>query len=258
MSRESSGQPRTLVALRALTHRARVPFGVYNLRRVTAGSRPGNGVYRSSLLWGATRTDLRELAGLGLGLVVDLRTEKVAANFPDPRLPGVRHELVDLHGTGESVLGERITEADTVEAMKARYRRMVSDQGQRERIAQTLRLIADEPRAVLFHCTDGKDRTGWIAVLLQHLNDDSPAQIRADYLASQPLVDHMARFRYRTDALRGGRRLAARNRPMNMVDLAFLNAGLDEVEQHWGGLDGYLRDGLGLEEQVLAALRAKL
>ena len=45
---------------------------------------------------------------------------------------------------------------------------------------------------------------------------------------------------------------------MNMVDLAFLNAGLDEVEQHWGGLDGYLRDGLGLEEQVLAALRAKL
>ncbi|GAA1395802.1 tyrosine-protein phosphatase [Luteococcus peritonei] len=244
--------------LRAVTHRAHLPFGVYNLRPVTAGSRPGRGVYRSSLLWGATAADRHRIQELGITRIIDLRTEKVAANFPDPVLPGVTNTLVDLHGTGESVLGERITEADTVEAMKARYRRMVSDEGQRERIAQTLRLIADEPGAVLFHCTDGKDRTGWIALLLQHLNGDSPAQIRASYLASQPLVDHMARFRFRTDTLRGGRRLARRNRPMNLVDLAFLDAGLDEVTQRWGDLDGYLRQGLGLDEQTMAALRAKL
>ena len=249
---------RALPLLRAVTHRLHLPFGVYNLRPVTATTRPGTGVYRSSLLWGATAADRRQIQQLGITRVIDLRTEKVAANFPDPALPGISNTLVDLHGTGESVLGERITEADTMEAMRARYRRMVSDQGQRERIAQTLRLIADESGAVLFHCTDGKDRTGWIALLLQHVHGDSPAQIRADYLASQPLVDRMARFRFGTDTLLGGRRRARRNRPMNMVDLAFLSAGLDEVTARWGDLGGYLRDGLGLDEATLDRLRAKL
>lgn len=247
-----------LSVLRAMTTRVHVPFGVYNLRPVTSTTRPGTGVYRSSLLWGATASDRRRLTELGIRLVIDLRTEKVAANFPDPHVEGIRNTLVDLHGTGHTTPGQRITEADTIEAMKARYRRMVTDQGQLQRIAQTLLLIADEPGAVLFHCTDGKDRTGWIALLLQHVHGDSLGQIRADYLASQPLVDHMATFRWRTDTLRGGRRLARRNRPMNRVDLAFLQAGLDEVAARYGGLDGYLREGLGLDEVTLTKLRRKL
>ncbi|MGO4957353.1 tyrosine-protein phosphatase [Luteococcus sp. Sow4_B9] len=247
-----------LALLRAVTHRVRIPFGVYNLRPVTSSTRPHVGVYRSSLLWGATRADRRMIAQLGIGLIIDLRTEKVAANFPDPDLPGVRWVLVDLHGTGEAVTGQRRTEADTIEAMKARYLRMVNDEGQRERIAQTLRLIAGEPKAVLFHCTDGKDRTGWIAVLLQHIHGDSAEQVMTDYLASQPKVSHMARFRWFTDTARGGRALARRNRPMNVVDRSFLQAGLDEVERQFGSLDGYITEGLGLEAQVLDALRSKL
>lgn len=247
-----------LPLLRAITHRVNVPFGVYNLRPVTETTLPGNGVYRSSLLWGAKAADRRRLQELGIRLVVDLRTQKVAANFPDPRIEGIRSALVDVHGTGHATPGERITEADTIEAMKARYRRMVTDPGQRERIAQVLRMIAEEPGAVLFHCTDGKDRTGWIAVLLQHLHGDSPQQIMRDYLASQPLVEHMARFRWRTDSLRGGRALALRNRPMNVVDEAFLQAGLDQVATSYGTLDAYLSDGLGIDEATITRLRAKL
>lgn len=244
--------------LRAVTRRVHVPFGVYNLRPVTATTRPGVGIYRSSLLWGATRADRRELARLGIRLVIDLRTEEVASNFPDPALPGVRNVLVDLHGTGDSTPGVRRTADDTVEAMKARYRRMVTDEGQRQRIGQALRLMADEPGAVLFHCTDGKDRTGWLAVLLQHVHGDTPEQAVADYLASQPLVQHMADFRWRTDHLRGGRANALRNQPMNVVDAAFLQAGLDEVTARYGVLDAYLADGLGLDRATLDRLRAKL
>ena len=250
--------PSALPALRAVTHRAHVPMGVYNLRPVTRTSLPGLGVYRSSLLWGATGADRRRLRTLGIRLVIDLRTQKVSDNFPDPTFDGVRHALVDLHGTGEAVTGERVTEADTIAAMEARYRRMVTDGGQRERIAQVLRMIADEPGAVLFHCTDGKDRTGWIALLLQHIHGDSPAQIRADYLASQPLVQHMADFRWRTDLLTGGRAKAERNRPMNVVDSRFLDAGLDELTTQYGDLDGYIAGGLGLDDATLTKLRAKL
>lgn len=45
---------------------------------------------------------------------------------------------------------------------------------------------------------------------------------------------------------------------MNRVDLAFLQAGLDEVAAGYGGLDGYLREGLGLDEVTLTKLRRKL
>lgn len=247
-----------LTALRTITHRVRVPFGMYNLRPATAGSVPGRGAYRSSLLWGATRQDLRELGRLGLSLVIDLRTEKVANNFPDPAVPGAEHLLVDIHGTGHSTPGVRRTEADTMDAMRARYRRMVTDVGQRERIGQVLRLIGEAEGAVLFHCTDGKDRTGWIAALLQHVSGVDREAIVADYLASQPKVAHMARFRAVTDTLTGGPAKMRRNRPMNVVDASFLQAGFDTVDEEFGSLDSYLRDGLGLGESDLERLRARL
>jgi protein-tyrosine phosphatase len=36
----------------------------------------------------------------------------------------------------------------------------------------------------------------------------------------------------------------------------YLEAAQDEVEQRYGSLEGYLRDGLGLEPETLEALRS--
>lgn len=248
-----------LPALRQVSHRVRVPFGVYNLRPVTTTTRPGTGVYRSALLWGATPADFKRLGELGIREVIDLRTAKVAANFPDPLVPGVELRTdIDIHGDEDEVPARRETAEDVVAIMEQRYRNFVVLPGQRERIGRALRAIAAQPGAVLFHCTDGKDRTGWIAALLQHVHGDPMAIIFDSYLQSNRHVHGMRRFRRVTTSLLKGKSAAVRNDPSNRVQPSFLQAALDEVAARYGDLDGYLREGLGLDEQTLDALRAKL
>jgi protein-tyrosine phosphatase len=38
----------------------------------------------------------------------------------------------------------------------------------------------------------------------------------------------------------------------------YKRAALDAVEQHWGGIDGYLRDGLRITDDELARFRARM
>ncbi|MFC6395455.1 tyrosine-protein phosphatase [Luteococcus sanguinis] len=248
----------SLRALRAFTNHVRVPFGTYNLRPVTATTQPGTGVYRSAMLWGATRADLAELQQLGVRLVIDLRTAKVRANFPDPHLPGAVGVHVDIHGIEENLPVARETPQDVMAVMQQRYRNLVRLPSQRQKVAEVMRLIADEPGAVIFHCTDGKDRTGWIAVLLQHLHGDSMQTIWQYYLDSNRHVESMRDFRYRANQLTGGTRLAERKRPSDLVHPSYLRAALETVTADYGDLDGYLSDGLGLDEATLERLRAKL
>jgi len=43
-----------------------------------------------------------------------------------------------------------------------------------------------------------------------------------------------------------------------IVEESFLQAGYDAVAEDYGTVDGYLRDGLGLDDQTIGALRARL
>jgi protein-tyrosine phosphatase len=43
-----------------------------------------------------------------------------------------------------------------------------------------------------------------------------------------------------------------------VVTPEYLRAAYDAVEADYGSVEGYLRDGLGLDEATLAALRARL
>lgn len=248
----------SLALLRSVTHRVRVPFGTYNVRPVTETTEPGTGIYRSAMLWGASVADLRELQQLGIARVIDLRTAKVRQNFPDPIVPGATGMHVDIHGIEDNLPTARDSAEDIVKVMEQRYRNLVQLPSQRERIAEVMQAMADEPGAVLFHCTDGKDRTGWIAVLLQHLHGDSLDEIWRSYLESNRHVAHMRNFRYRMARVRGGLALAERNRPSDIVQRSYLQAALDAVAADFGDLDGYLREGLGLDEATLERLRAKL
>lgn len=54
---------------------------------------------------------------------------------------------------------------------------------------EALRLAADRSSGnVLFHCAQGKDRTGVLAALLQHAAGDEPQAILAEYAASEALL----------------------------------------------------------------------
>ena len=109
---------------------------------------------------------------------------------------------------------------------------------------------------LLFHCAAGKDRTGWLAaVVLTALDVDRPT-IAADYMRTAELNatgrdNTLARMASRLDQ-------PEILLPLLEVRLEYLEAAFLEADRSYGGMDGYLREGLGLTEDDLQRLRAVL
>lgn len=228
-------------------------LGAYNCRPVvTRTRREPPAVYRSGQLFLSTPRARTLMATLGITLVIDLRSPATAAAFPDRPVPGARRVLVDVLGNDD------VAALVGADLMNARYRQMVVNPGQRRRVATVLRLIADHDGASLMHCTDGKDRTGWIAALLQHVGGDDEAAVREAYLASGKAIRLMTWARYVGDLVSGGPARARERRPVNLVRAAYLGAALDAVGERYGTLDAYVRDGLGLDDATVQRLWAKV
>ena len=118
-------------------------------------------------------------------------------------------------------------------------------------------VLAPEQAPVLFHCTAGKDRTGWAAtVLLLAAGVDEDGRDRGvpggrTRRSRQTFAPLLTRF---SDA--GGDPELLR--PVLEVRAEYLGAALASVHERFGSFDGYLAGGLGLSPTEVEALRKAL
>ncbi|MFC0030343.1 tyrosine-protein phosphatase [Micromonospora chaiyaphumensis] len=238
-------------------------------RRVRAGR-----LIRTAALGRLTDEDLPVLGKLAPACVVDLRHATEQAVAPPDRLAG-EPRLVHLpvydaaHPVFTYVsavlLGhdldayEELARDGMPGAMAAIYRWFVTGDSAREGFGTAVRLAADGANLpLLFHCSAGKDRTGWLSVvLLTALGVDEPV-IRADYLRHNELTESLREVLLAAMTRRRPDLDPAVARPLLEVRPDYLDAAYDEVRRVHGTFDAYLRDGLGLTDATLAALRANL
>ncbi|QNS06819.1 tyrosine-protein phosphatase [Streptomyces xanthii] len=229
-------------------------------------------VYRADALGKLTDADVSALAGLGLRRSVDFRVPFEVQMDGADRLPpaaaavarpisdgGMSAELIAAIGSKDPVRQEALLGGDRAAAMMRKvYRTFASDAAARAAFAQTLRDVARGDGPVLFHCTAGKDRTGWLAYVLLGVLGVSSRVAVADYLASNG-------FRAEADArTRAGLKQAGMMEnpdlliPVQEVRAEYLAAGLDQVRADFGSLERYVSLGLGLDRRDVALLRARL
>ncbi|VVQ33791.1 tyrosine-protein phosphatase [Pseudomonas fluorescens] len=213
--------------------------------------------YRSNALT-PTAADLAILNGLGIKAVYDLRTPSEIAATPDTMISGATWQNIDIIGSTTS--GSNITNisfksaADAIAMMEQTNRAFVSDAGMRSQFGVLFNELASVDAAQLFHCTAGKDRTGWTAAVLQSIAGVDDATIMANYLATNDYT--AARVAATLKALPPS--MAAIYEPLLGVQASYLQAGLDEVTAQYGSMDNYLKQGLGLSQETIYVLRGKL
>ncbi|WP_185911203.1 tyrosine-protein phosphatase [Streptomyces sp. WAC07149] len=253
--------------------------GAVNLRdlggyRTYTGGRVRQGlVYRSDALSKLTPADITAVSGLGLTKVVDFRIPMELQYDGADRLPsglsatsrpisdlGLYGTLVGAIASGDPVKQEQMLGGGRAEAyMRDIYRTFVTGAENRAQLAATLREIADGNQGpLLYHCTSGKDRTGWLSyVLLRSLAVPQETAER-DYLASNT-------FRAAYDAqVRAGLKQSGRMQdpdlliPLQEVRQDYLDAATAQLKADYGSFYGYLTDGLGLDLRTLVRLQNKL
>jgi protein-tyrosine phosphatase len=144
------------------------------------------------------------------------------------------------------------------EAMVENYRTFISDPACRNGLSSLLKAIAQVDGAQLFHCAAGKDRTGWAVVLLQHIAGVDWESIRADYHLTDEyaVVSKKATLDSILETL--GADLVPAFEPAFRCDDHYLDVAIAETDRLYGGIDGYLRVGLGLDVDAIEAIRSRL
>lgn len=250
-----------------------------NLRDAGGLTTAGGGRVRSGLLYRSGQLDgvdgdlLDAFATLGVRTVVDLRTAAERAARPDRLPPGTRQLVADVLGdsarSAPAQLPRLIREAARVEQavrdglvrqlFERTYRNFVTLPSARAAFAALYREIADAPEGelpLLFHCTAGKDRTGWAAAALLLLLGVPTTAVLEDFMLSDrlafagfaPLVEKFAQAGGDPDLLH----------PILGVEPGYLAAGIDELEHRHGSVEAWFADGLGLDARAQARLRERL
>lgn len=209
-------------------------------------------LFRSDHLAALTPEDLTLLSTLDVTRVCDFRGETERASFVCA-LPGVAVHSLAIEPTVVQRLsellaaGHRLTDQDTVGLMQQTYRAFVHDNS--PRFADLFRHLLDSNAPLVFHCTAGKDRTGFAAALILLALGVPRQVVMQDYLLTNEL--------FRMPTANPG--LA----PQEVLDVLwrvqedFLDAALSAVEADFGGVPRYLEQAMGLgpkEQERLIAL----
>jgi protein-tyrosine phosphatase len=206
-------------------------------------------IFRSDHLADLTPTDVAQVTELGLTRVCDFRgtQERVpqACVLPQVKVHALSIEPTVVQGM-KSLLasGQAPTVQDTVRLMEQTYRDFVLHNS--VRFAELFGHLLESDAPLVFHCTAGKDRTGFAAALILTALGVPKAVVMQDYLLTNDL--------YRMP------HTSAPFAPQEVLNVLwrvqpnFLEAAFHAVEAEYGSLQHYLAKTLGMGAPEMARL----
>jgi protein-tyrosine phosphatase len=224
--------------------------------------------YRSNQLNPISADDMKKIAALGLKNDFDLRTAEERQAKPDELPAGVKNVwlnvladakgispaevdklLSDPKAANEALGGGRATAAFvktyrefiTLPSANAAFRQLFVELGEKSQLPS------------LYHCTTGKDRTGWASAALLTLLGVPEDKVYEDYLRSNEYI--LPAYKTFID-----RFVAAGGDPSIPQALLgskaeYLQASFDQVKTQYGSIENYFDKGLGIDQAGQQKLR---
>ncbi len=229
-------------------------------------------LFRGDALSQLSGLDVERLDRLGLRTVVDFRSPGEVLLSGADRLPfGVEFASLPVGGGDLAAVFELIASGDhqrqrrelgdgrAAEFMVEINRGFVADARQREAFGTGLRLACSAGRLpLLYHCSGGKDRTGWMtAIVLTVLGVPRQVVLR-DYLLSNDF--HRAGYqKLRVDLVKTG--IVADPellRPILEQSATYLGAAFEEADRRYSSFGRFVTHGLEVSDAMLGELRRVL
>ncbi|WP_240334355.1 tyrosine-protein phosphatase [Sphingobium estronivorans] len=213
-------------------------------------------IYRSGASAMLSADDLAKVHALGLRNMVDLRSDEERQLAPS-KIDGVHYSAI-----GYSMAGMMKGDLQNGGAL---YRNLP------QQLAPQMRLVFDilkrQEGPVEYNCSAGQDRTGFATALILSALGVPREVILADYHLStayrqprfelppinaalypdNPVAQMFARFQSNP---------AAKAEPLKDADgKAFLSSAFEEIDSHWGSVENYLQQEVGVSAVDIAALK---
>jgi protein-tyrosine phosphatase len=224
--------------------------------------------YRSNQLNPVVPDDMRKLAALGLKNDFDLRAAGEREAKPDQLPAGVKNVwlnvLADAKDTNPAEVEEMLHAPKAANAALGNgkgaakfmdaYRQFVTLPSAKAAFRQLFIDLGEESQLpALFHCTTGKDRSGWAAAALLTLLGVPEEKVYEDYLRSNEYI--LPAYKQAIDGF-----VAEGGDPSIPQDLLgvkteYLQSSFDEVKTQYGSIERYFEKGLGIDKAGQQQLR---
>jgi protein-tyrosine phosphatase len=220
-------------------------------------------LYRSGLMTGLADIAVRELSGLGIVTICDLRGSDERRRRPMEW----RHSLeidywcrdynLSLGNLQEIARRGTLAPGEMMAIIHEVYRQLPYEQAPSYR--EIFRRLTAGRVPLLFNCSAGKDRTGIAAALVLSALGVSRETIAEDYCLTDHALERLIDI-FLEDPRHAGFATVPRELylPMLRADAAYLDIMFDEIEARHGSVESYLHDVLEIGEQGIAVLREHL
>lgn len=260
--------------------------GIANAREL-GGYPVQGGTVRSGLLLrtahlaDATDADIRYLSGLPVVKVIDFRMEEEKKGTADRPVPGAEHIALPVDASANAAAEasekdrKRFTDGKKFDYKKiimlaafndmakkiARemYPTLFFDPGCQKQYAEFFRIIlSTENGAVLFHCTQGKDRAGIASALLLAALGADRETIIADFDVTNKVYEADVRKYTRRVKFWGGKEeeIGVVKAILGCNTDNFVKT-LDRIDAEYGSLDAYLEKAIGVSGADREVLRGR-
>lgn len=225
-------------------------------------------LYRAGTLAHASRADLKGLDKLELDTLIDFRSsaekEEEPNHLPDP--PGfVVVEIPTLDEGNNALVGEIMEriESGNFEGFDPNALMLRSNRQFASEFVPQFRQFIDTVQAangapVVWHCSAGKDRTGFASAVLLRILGVPADVVMQDYMASKQNALKARKSQVMMLRLFKGEEAADKLTVLLGVEEPWLAAAFDEIDNKWGSFDNYVSQALGLDEADIAGLQATL
>ena len=234
---------------------------------------------RAAHLAEATDEDLQWLSNVPVAKVIDFRIEEEKKGKVDRDVPGASYLSLPIDASGNAMASATEKEKKKFAKQKKfdikKVAVMVAFNKKAQAIAQNMypmmlfdpvcqqpyarffqQVLQTEHGAVLYHCTQGKDRTGVASALLLAALGASRETIIADFDATNRVYEKDVKKYVRRVKFWGGKEeeIAVVKAIMGCNTDNFIKA-LDAIDAQYGSLETYLKGPLGLTDKDIQTLR---
>ncbi|MBR1592575.1 MAG: tyrosine-protein phosphatase [Ruminococcus sp.] len=199
-----------------------------------------------------------------LSAVIDLRTETEHREKPDIFIPDITHYTLPVFDEAAAGITH---EYDTDNGDYSRipnltnlYRTMVSEKyySNLSAIFQILCERKASDGAVLFHCTEGKDRTGMISMILLSLLHVPTENILNDYLLTNAVCRKKAvRYYWLLRIIKHNRTAAEQVRDVFLAKEEYLLSAYNAILETWGSMESFAENALQINHEQLCRFIAE-
>lgn len=223
-------------------------------------------LYRGGALDKLSAEDQHSLQRLQLQRVVDLRSRQEISDAPDRLPPKLMKRRVEMPISAGNLdireLTRRLHSGDTADLQLDDMLVSVNTQFVREQSpifrAWLHGLLDEQGTPVLYHCTAGKDRTGFASAIVLLALGVPEATVMEDYLKSNRyLAQKNQQIVEQVRVNSKGRADLAALQPLLGVEPRYLQAAFAAMREQYGSVENYLREGLGVDAAFRSRLQSK-